>query len=121
VKTYPIVDESTGVMFAFEVDNAYISLSMIVRLLNQVAGLENVRPCAPFRRRDHRLANFTFRGQEYAVVEPFGDNSRYWIGPTAEDGHFADVRAIESRFKDHLPSPLRLLVGDIVTLRFLRG
>lgn len=57
-----------------------------MRILRSIPDVENVR--RQFRR-DDRIV-FTFRGREAAVHEPFGDNSRYWVG-LQEPDHWPEV------------------------------
>jgi hypothetical protein len=54
------------------------------------------------------------------VVEPFNDNSRWWIGQE-EGGRWVDIGEIEAAFREYRPTALRRLVGDVLTFRFLRG
>lgn len=53
------------------------------------------------------------------MVEPFGDNSRYWIGPVAED-FTTDITEVMAVFERHQPGLWRRVLGDVVTLRFIK-
>jgi hypothetical protein len=116
VKTYPIKDEA-GQPFAVEVEVAYCGIRTLARTIASVAGVTDVSVCKPFSGSGDVRAKFHYQGDEFAVVEPFGDNSRYWIGPAAQVPH-RDVSPIEAQLKAFSPSLLRRVVGDLVTLNF---
>lgn len=118
--TYPIRDEH-GQIFAFEIENAYISVRTIARLLRSVAGVSGVEARRPFSASRDVHVVFQFSGQRFLVWEPYGDSSRYWIGPD-DDGRrpIVDLHAIEEVFRQYVvPIPVRLL-GGLLTLRPLR-
>ena len=52
-------------------------------------------------------------------MEPFGDNSRYWIGPVNPSHGKPDITAIEDAFKRSESFTVSLLL-DVLTLRPLR-
>ena len=77
MKTYPIVTEE-GVVKAFEISNAYPwSLGAMRKVLESVDGVTGYRKNW-FN--DDRFS-FVFLQRACIVNEPWGDNSRYWIGP----------------------------------------
>jgi hypothetical protein len=60
---------------------------------------------------------FIYLNRECVVIEPFGDNSRYWIGPKNPEEEF-DISRLEQAFKQYQPPPIVRLIGDLVTLNF---
>lgn len=116
VKTYPVKDE-TGRPFAVEVEVAYCGIRSLAQTIAAVEGVTDVEVCKTFSGNGDVRAKFRYQGEEFAVVEPFGDNSRYWIGPVAQASH-RDVSPIESRLQAFKPSLLRRVVGSLVTLNF---
>lgn len=84
MKTYPINDE-TGNPFAVEVDVAFCSIRNLAKTIGSVDGVTDVEVCKPFSGERDVRAKFRYQGDEFVVVEPFGDNSRYWIGPVSEN------------------------------------
>ena len=62
-------------------------------------------------------ATFRYLSDNFAVTEPFGDNSRYWVGPV-EPSTRRDITAIEARLRVFLPSALRRIFGSLITLDF---
>ncbi|MCY1311840.1 hypothetical protein D9M70_621990 [compost metagenome] len=67
---------------------------------------------------DEYLVSFQFSGHDYVVWEPFGDNSRYWIGPK-EAERDVDVAELEKAFKPYQPALLRRFLGGLLSLRLL--
>ena len=49
--------------------------------------------------KDDRFS-FTFRGRSCVVNEPWGDNSRYWIGPTEMEPQI-DMRPVHDAFRKY--------------------
>jgi hypothetical protein len=85
MQTYPILNTS-GELYAFEIDLLLISASTVGRLMRSKLGATiTPRPRKFYSNNDVRLG-FVLQGVHFIVVEPFGDNSRYWVGPYAEDG-----------------------------------
>ena len=76
VRTYPLFRED-GSLFAFEVTSTWLSFRSIFRVLRSVEGVAGVK--RNYFNEDR--ASFTYGGEPWVVNEPFGDNSRYWIGP----------------------------------------
>ena len=52
------------------------------------------------------------------VWEPYGDNSRYWIGPEEPSTFNGDIFCIADGFRQYTPSVVRQIVGDILHLNF---
>jgi hypothetical protein len=61
---------------------------------------------------------FRYYDREFIVLEPYGDNSRYWIGPDGDANTSVDVTELRLVFDHYTPSPLVKFFGDIVTLNF---
>jgi hypothetical protein len=81
MKTYPHVRED-GTTAYFEISNAFPwSWGFMRRVLASVPGVSDFKR---IRSNDDRFA-FVYLGRRCVVNEPFGDNSRYWIGPVEKD------------------------------------
>jgi len=117
MNTYPIVDAASGIEFAFEIENVYISAREAASLLRAIPGVSNVRKRMPFSRQADMRVAFEYKGNACAVVEPFGDNSRFWIGPVDPAQTKFDVSALRTAFLAHRPPGLKRLVGDLLSLR----
>ena len=120
--TYPIKDES-GSLRAFEVDNVYIGVGGIRKLLSEKDGVSDLRARKLFAGGDDEFRlGFNYFGRSFLVVEPFGDNSRYWIGPENDSDEEAVLKAksLENIFKNYEPPALIKILGDIVSLKFIK-
>jgi hypothetical protein len=80
MKTYPIKDNN-GNPFAFEIDNVYISIRKLSKLLSSLEGIRNIKTRKLFEMHKENHVEFEYNGDTFVVWEPFGDNSTYWIGP----------------------------------------
>jgi hypothetical protein len=93
MKTYPDT-RPDGTVASFEVSNFFPwSLGFMRRVLNSVEGVTG------YKRQWFNEDRFTFvyRGRACVVNEPFGDNSRYWIGPTEREPPL-DMSAVHDAF-----------------------
>jgi hypothetical protein len=102
LKTYPL-RRNDGSLYAFEI-GIVISMVPIKRILRSVDGVTSVK--RQFRS-DDRLT-FSFNGVPWVVHEPWGDNSRYWIGPREGADHSFDVAPIHDAFARYRSPLVRL-------------
>jgi len=117
MKTFPI-ESKDGHCFAFEIENAYIASGQIVQLLQEVEGVTDIRARKPFSSSSDIHVSFGYKGQEFVVWEPYGDSSRYWIGPKDENEHSTDVTVLQEVFAKYAPSLPKKIIGDLITLNF---
>ena len=106
MRTWPITDNE-GRVTAFEVSMIRIGLREIERLIRAIPGVSEVSRRPLFTSPSDVHLTFSYRGIACVVWEPFGDNSRYWIGPKEATDRAADVNAIETVFRDYKPSVLK--------------
>jgi hypothetical protein len=107
MKTYPIT-RPDGSMRGFEIGLTFTSLRRITEILRSADGVSGIRPTAGT---DDRLM-FVYGGETCVVHEPFGDNSRYWIGPAFPESSTLDIRPIEQVFA-HSDSVLQKVMKAI--------
>lgn len=128
MKTYPMFNEAGVRTPVFQIENIYIGLAAATRLLSEVKGVTEVRRRKMFTKSSDVHVEFKYMGQPYIVLEPYGDNSRYWIGPAdmvagADDvpntQSPTDLARLEDAFKHYRPAFHRALLGDMLTLRFI--
>ena len=55
---------------------------------------------------------FTFQGVPFVINEPWGDNSRYWVGPLAPEASGPDISPLHSAFV-HYRGPLAQLWAKV--------
>lgn len=104
----------------FEVENIYVGLNAIFHMLNPIPGVSDVRKRKIFCRWGSVRLRFKFMGDDYIVDEPFDDNSRYWVGPV-DPGNLRDITPLKSAFIKYEPGLVRRVIGDVLTLKFVRS
>ncbi len=110
-------DKDGKAVYAFEIENAYVSLAMVGALLDNVDGVQDVQRRKPFSAWGDVHIRFKYLGHDCVVIEPFGDNSRYWIGAREIEKAKVDISKIEKQFREYSLPPFRRLLGDILSLR----
>jgi hypothetical protein len=118
MRTFPLINE--GRTHAFEIENVYVSRRTVAKLLRQTEGITDVHLRGRFGSSDDVRVAFKYLGSDYIVWEPYGDNSRYWIGPAELGPQNADVLRLEAIFQGYQPWLLRSLVGDVLTLNLFK-
>jgi hypothetical protein len=118
MKTYPLKDDN-GFQFGFEIDNVYIGISKIAKLLSAVNNVSSIMQRRLFDFRNVNHIEFDYWGNPFIVMEPFGDNSRYWICPRNKPDYTIDISNIEVIFKQYKPPFFIKLLGDIISLNFI--
>lgn len=71
-----------GQLQSFEIENALIGRRGVVRVLSKIPEVKIVQPPKLLLSwfREEEFCKFEIGGTQFLVEEPFGDNSRYWIG-----------------------------------------
>jgi hypothetical protein len=111
MRTYPI-RRNDGSVAAFEIGNALLGRRSIARILSAVPGVENVAR----GRGDDRLT-FVYQEEPCIVWEPYGDSSRYWIGPEKGMETRLDMGPVLLAVSRYKPALLRIIV-NCLTLRW---
>ena len=74
--------DKEGRVFAFEVNNLFFGRSDVCRAASTIPGARIVRKPKIFSWfREEVFCEFDVEGVTFVAWEPYGDNSRYWIGP----------------------------------------
>lgn len=120
MKTFPAVTSPDGRLIAFEVENAYVGPSTVAQLLRLVEGVSDVVRRRPFSRSSDVHVRFKHGGHPCIVWEPYGDNSRYWVGPESPETFPEDMRDVEGAFERYSPPMHRAMIGGLLSLRFLK-
>jgi hypothetical protein len=76
----------------------YIRPGTIASLLKAIEGITDVRKegFGGIPREIH--VRFKYQGYDYVAWEPYGDNSRYWIGPDNPDECKKSIRGLLKKF-----------------------
>jgi hypothetical protein len=87
--------------YAFEVSSSWSVFRPIVSVLESVPGVTDVRRGGHIMSGDENRAYFLFHGVPFVVWEPFGDNSRYWIGPADANMAAPDLGPLIQAFREY--------------------
>jgi hypothetical protein len=101
VETYPI-QTAEGSLIGFEIGNTWLLTHRpIFKILRSVDGVSDVQS----RRNDGDRISFHFKGESFIVHEPWGDSSRYWIGPVDTAQSKVDITPLQQAFQ-HYHGPI---------------
>jgi hypothetical protein len=95
MKTYPIL-RADGTVQAFEISSSWLTFRPIYKLLRSVRSVDNIK--RNWFNEDR--ISFTFHGRLCVINEPWGDNSRFWIGPVAPEPEL-DVTRLHDAFRNY--------------------
>ena len=113
METYELLDED-GRLFAFEVNNAGLGRNGVCRVVETIPGAQVIRrPKFLSWFREEVFCEFLVDGKTFVAWEPFGDNSRYWIGPEPTEP-LTQIRSVRDAFDAHQESRLFRRVGFVV-------
>ena len=99
MNTYPLRNKDNRT-FAFEIENIYIGINKVAVLLRSAPNVADIGVRKLFSPVQDIHIEFTYMGTAFIVWEPFGDNSRYWIGPKDKEHSQINVSALESFFNN---------------------
>lgn len=115
MKTYPLLNDS-GQMIGFEISNFFFSSSAsVARFFKKYPGVSLTRQRRMFERGNEIHAEFDFDGLAFVVREPYGDSSRFWIGPS-EDTQDAEVstRRLHDLVLSNWPGPVSKMLSLLI-------
>jgi hypothetical protein len=101
MKVHDLIDKE-GRIFAFEVSNMFFSRRRLCKLVGSIPGVLILKVPGPrsYFKGEEEFCEFEICGQKFVAWEPFGDNSRYWIG--LKPPHWCEqVEIIRSAFMGH--------------------
>ena len=101
------IARSDGSLLAFEIRSAWLTFGPLRRILGTASDVSTIRR-QPFN--DNRLA-FLYKGEPFVVNEPWGDSSRYWIGPAEPTTSRVNCEALWNAFHNYRPWLFRLFRG----------
>jgi hypothetical protein len=109
-----------GSLRAFEVENTLLGRKRACRLAESIPGASIVRRSRLFRDTDD-FCEFTLGGETFVIEEPWGDNSRYWVG-TKDEPRTNSLLAVRQAFECHKTweTPLRIaIMASLLVLAFV--
>ena len=113
METYELHDED-GRVFAFEVNNAGLGRKGVCRVVETIPGAQIIRrPKFLSWFREEVFCEFSVGGKTFVAWEPFGDNSRYWIGPEPVEW-LAETQSVRDAFDAHKESRIFRRIGFVV-------
>lgn len=76
-------NDSQGQLTAFEIDNSLIGRRSVCRIVESIPNAKITRRPKHLLSwfREEVFCEFLIDGEKFVAWEPYGDNSRYWIGP----------------------------------------
>ena len=110
MQIYELKDKD-GRVYAFEVPNAFISRSEVVRIFRRIPGAVIHRKPKLFSwSAEEEFCEVEVDGVRFRAWEPFGDSNRYWIGPEPVNWT-PQIDVVKGAFAAHRPfwGPLRWL------------
>jgi hypothetical protein len=99
MKIYDLKDE-TGRIFAFEVWN--FGRHRACRFVSKIPGVKILKRQKHFQFFSHdKFCEFELKGLKFVLWEPWGDSSRYWVGPEPANWcpELAEVRKAFASYK----------------------
>lgn len=115
VKTHPQKNDA-GEKYAFEISNAFLSSRGIARFIGRCPGVTIIHVRRMFALDEEVHVEFELNRDRYHVWEPFGDNSRLWIGPAEGKQRFESIDYIQRFVAEHWPGPFSGLLARLVSL-----
>jgi hypothetical protein len=93
------IKDKVGRIGAFEVAN--FGRHRACRFVSKIPGVRIVKRQKHFQfRADAEFCEFELNGKRFVIWEPFGDNSRFWIGPKSTMW-CAEVDEVRSAFASY--------------------
>src|SRR5690348_1395829 len=100
MKVFDLVDQQ-GRVFAFEVENLGLGRRGLCRVVQSIPGVQLLSTPRSFSWfREEVFCQFSLGGATFEAWEPFGDNSRYWVGPKPVV-YSPEIKTIRAAFVAH--------------------
>lgn len=116
METYPLRDQE-GQVYAFEIPISYFpTAGSIGRFLSKCPGVQVTKQRKLFEFGNEVHVEFLFDETPFHAWEPYGDNSRLWIGPSID--HPIRVAAIDKLIgfvSNNWPGPVSRARGKVLS------
>jgi len=108
MKVYDLHDTQNR-LWAFEISNLGVGRRGVCRVVEAIPGaMLKRKPKFLSWFREDAFCEFLVDGELYVAEEPWGDNSRYWIGPNPPRW-LPQTEKVRAAFSTYKPSLLRAL------------
>ena len=100
MKTYPIMDKE-GNLHAFEIENWRVTRARACSIISLIPGaIITKKPKSLFSWFwDDVFCEFEIDGILFQIEEPYGDNSRYWVGKKEKGGWCKELELAQQAFE----------------------
>jgi hypothetical protein len=109
MKTYPIFNKNHSVG-AFEISSARVTFRPIYKILESIKNITEVKR----QRFSEDKIGFNYRDIKMVINEPYGDNSRYWIGPKDGLNDSVNIEEIHQAFQKYESKTIRTIKKLII-------
>lgn len=111
MKTFDLYD-GYGRLHAFEVNNALLSRRGLLTIVNTIPDVKIIRRPLRFFSwfREEVFCEFSVGERRFVAWEPFGDNSRYWIG-AEPPGSCTELLLVQDTFSRWMPRTFGGILG----------
>ena len=90
-----------GTLAGFSVSNFFLRREGVPKIVQKIPGARIVRKQRPFRLAGpDDFCEFELDGRTFLVIEPFGDNNRYWV-VTEPFGDSPQLAMVKDAFARH--------------------
>lgn len=94
------LETEAGDIYAFEVDVPLLGRRRVSSFVRRIPGVTVTKsPSALSWFREEVFCRFTLGQVAFEVLEPFGDNSRYWVGPADSPAVHAEIHELIEAFR----------------------
>ncbi len=120
MKTYPLLNDADKVI-GFEVSNLFFpSSASVSRFFAKCPGVQITRQRKMFESGNEIHVELVLEGTTFIVWEPFGDNSRYWVGLKEESDLESDIesdslRSLQEFVSSSWPGPISKMLSFVLS------
>ena len=110
---FMIVEEladKSGEVYAFQVQSILIPLKRIIKLLQRESSVAQIKTRSVLECNPDVHCEFVYRGERYMIWEPYGDSSRYWVGPISDEAPQVDISPLVQLFQNYRVGFMRQLI-----------
>lgn len=109
MRVYDLKDDQ-GRVFAFEVPNLLLGRRGLARVVKSIPGARLIRaPVLLSWFREEEFCEWELDGVRFVAWEPFGDNNRYWVGPTDPPAWHPQIETVRRAFVETSALPTRVM------------